>query len=137
MTGSIKLCSENEVSIGFFLVSFVEVTVDCPNLPNKPPMKKKLPGIILSYDYFYSKGCVWFNAIHFNSTFLFNIHFIETMLVGKVKAMLQRIYKGDPATLKLTYTSHEVSRLTIETDVFLANIYKNKVLGIIMEMFLN
>ena len=31
------------------------------------------------------------------------------MLVGKVKAMLQRIYKGDPETLKLTYTSQEVS----------------------------
>ena len=90
-------------------------------------MKKKLPGIFLRFDYFYSKGHVGFNTIQFDSTFWFNIHFIETMLVGKVKAMLQRIYKGDPATLKLTYTSQEVSRRTIETDVLFANIQEESI----------
>ena len=49
------------------------------------------------------------------------------MLVGKVKAMLQRIYKGDPATLKLTYTSQEVSRRTIEKDVLFANIQEESI----------
>ena len=50
------------------------------------------------------------------------------MLVGKVKAMLQRIYKGDPATLKLTYISQEVRRRTIETDVLFANIQQESIL---------
>ena len=40
------------------------------------------------------------------------------MLVGKVKAMLQKVYKGDPATLKLTYTSQEVSRGMIYTSAY-------------------
>ncbi len=35
--------------------------------------------------------------------------FVESMTVHKLKALLQRIYKADPETMKLTYTSAEVS----------------------------